>query len=64
MKTKTQREQIAAERIDHERKVETMRSKFRPTKDINDEYIAHQRRISKILGDEEQGIIGTGFRNA
>ena len=64
MKTKTQREQIDAERRAHNHKIETMRSQYAPSRDINSEYQQHQKRVAKILGDDEQGIIGTGFRNA
>ena len=64
MKSETQRAAIEAERRAHNRRVETMRNEFAPSKNINAEYQQHQRRVAKILGDEEQGIIGTDFRNA
>ena len=64
MKTAKQRQQITQERDAHNRRIETMRSQFRPTKDVNDEYIAHQRRIGKILGDDDQPLVGRAFRNA
>ncbi len=63
MKTETQRKQIAAERAEHNRRIDAMRSQFRPSKDIDSEYQQHQRRLAKILGDDEQGVVGKDFRN-
>ena len=64
MKTKQQCEQIAAERRAHNHKIETMRNEFAPSRALNAEYEQHQRRISKILGDDDQPLVGRAFRNA
>ena len=64
MKSEKQRAAIEAERRAHNRRVETMRNEFAPSKNINAEYQQHQRRVAKILGDDDQPLVGRAFRNA
>ena len=53
------RTRIAAERRNHEKRLYELRSEFAPSKQIDDEYQQHQQRLGEILGDEEEGIVGT-----
>jgi hypothetical protein len=55
----TQRERLAAERRNHNRRIEQLKSEFATHRAMNDEFIQHQNRVAAILGDDEQPCIGT-----
>ena len=58
MQPKTKRQQIAAERNEHNRRIENLRSQYAPSKDLNREYVAHQRKLASILDSDEKEIVG------